>query len=264
MTISTIIPTCDRQDYLQQALESVLSQTVKPLEIIIVNNGKEQLQLPVELAAKAKIYNILPYAGAAQARNFGASVAAGDYLAFLDDDDLWEEKYLEKVSKALATGAECVISRLDELQDGQVSLYKNAHGKITFPNLFVYNPGVTGSNLVVSRKLFFAVSGFDPKLPPSEDKGLLIEILRRGHKVATLPSSQAIIRVHPHSRHSDDAARLAEGINQFTRKYGKLMTRKQLLRNWLKVYRYRYKGGSKKALLVYIPLYFLFRLMKFL
>ena len=256
--ISCVIPTCDRPQFLVEAVQSVLRQTVKPCEIIIVNNGKEIVQLPQEITSRVKIYNLPRYVGAAQARNFGAFLATGQYLAFLDDDDLWAVEYLAKVAAAAAEGARCIISRLDQLRGGKVEIFKNAHGKITLTHLLIYNPGITGSNLVIARELFFAVGGFDPKLPPSEDKSLVIEVLNLGNKVTTLPDSQAIIRFHTLSRLSD-AVRLAEGVCQFTRKYGRLMTRKQYLGNWLKIYRHRYEAGQSWAFVPFVCLYVLDR-----
>ena len=69
-TISCVIPTCDRNDLLIESLYSILNQTHKPNEIIIVNNGREELALPEPFAKVMAVHNIIPYAGVAQARNF--------------------------------------------------------------------------------------------------------------------------------------------------------------------------------------------------
>ena len=177
-TISCVIPTCDRNDLLIESLYSILNQTHKPNEIIIVNNGREELVLPEPFAKVMVVHNIIPSAGVAQARNFGAILSSSNYLAFLDDDDLWPEDYLEKVSKTLVTSnAKCVISRMDKLENGKTSLLKNPLGQITINNILVRNPGCGGPNVVVNRQLFFESGGYDPKLPPSEDKALILEIL---------------------------------------------------------------------------------------
>lgn len=256
MKISCIIPTCDRNDFLRETIVSVLNQTIQPFEIIIVNNGGGEVILPDDLKIKVKIFNIMHYAGAAQARNFGASVAQGDYLAFLDDDDLWHQDYIKNILQSIGEGGRCVVSRLDKLKGDRIAGYKNAQDKIKIRNILVENPGITGSNLVIAKDLFFKISGFDPKLPPSEDKSLVLELLIKGYSVVTLPDNQAIIREHPGVRLSGDK-KMAEGIFQFTRKYGSLMTRREKLLNWLKIYRYRFRTGDKMTLIPFLFLYLL-------
>ena len=87
MKISVIIPTCDRQDFLQEAIDSVKAQTLSVHEIIVVNNGNTPIEKDSPLHTQAKILELPPYSGASMARNTGALQATGDYLAFLDDDD---------------------------------------------------------------------------------------------------------------------------------------------------------------------------------
>ncbi|MBU1131464.1 glycosyltransferase family 2 protein [Patescibacteria group bacterium] len=261
MKISCIIPTCDRPDFLPITIRSILKQTLKPDEILIINNGKGEVTLPDDLAEKVTVYNIIPYAGVAQARNFGACLAKGEYLAFLDDDDLWNDNYLKNVAKAIDLGAECIISRLDQMVDKEILPFKNAHGKVSIDYILVLNPGITGTNIVISKDAFFKLGGYDPKLPPSEDKTLILEALRNNMKIMTLPNNQAIIRVHNNERLTD-SAKIAEGIFHFTRKYSDLMNKRQLLTNWFKIYQYRYDSGKKSAFVPFVFLYVIFRLVK--
>lgn len=247
--ISCVIPTCDREELLKEALLSVKRQSVPPSEIVVVNNGSKPLDadgLPVD----AKVFEIVPRSGAAQTRNFGASVARGDYLAFLDDDDLWSPDYLRNASAAAREGARCIVSRLDQTRDGVVSPYRNPHGIMTLDNLMVFNPGITGSNLVISKKLFFELHGYDPRLPPSEDKSLLVEALLHDTAITTLPDNFALARMHAVGARLTDATSQARGIRQFTRKYGHLMNLAQWCFNIQKMCFYSYSGGRKSA---YLP-----------
>lgn len=251
MKISCIIPTYNRNNFLIEAVNSVLKQTIQPFEIIIINNGKQPVNLPADLAQKTIVYDIVPDAGASQARNFGAALAKGDYLAFLDDDDLWSEKYLENASAAIKDGAPCIVSRLDKLENGKVSAFKNADKILTINNILVFNPGVTGSNVVIKKEIFNKLGGFDVKLPTSEDKALLLEALKLKISIATLPDNQAIRRMHGKGQLSDPD-KIAEGIYQFTRKYVGLMSKKDYLYNWYKIYQYQYLEGSKISGVKYI------------
>lgn len=246
--ISVIISTCDRPEFLPETLRSVLAQTRKPDEIILVNNGRAALNLSAEFASLVQVYNIVPYAGAAQARNFGAAVAVGNYLTFLDDDDLWPADYLKTAAAVCERGTKCVLGRIDALRSGQVSPFKNPSGRLTIPNILVFNPGITGSNIVIEKQAFFDARGFDPKLPPSEDKSLVLELLRSGIGVEVLPDNQVLWRDHRGERLTNHA-KMAEGIYQFVRKYGALMNAHQKVKNWLKIYHYRWRAGERRALI---------------
>ena len=121
MKISCIIPTHNRGDYLKEALNSVICQTREPDEIIVVNNGEQRVDLVGLESESIKIFNIVPHAGASQARNFGASVAAGDYLAFLDDDDMWGKDYVLNVYNAIKNdlAIDCAVSALKKLSNNK-------------------------------------------------------------------------------------------------------------------------------------------------
>lgn len=253
--MSCVIPTCDRPKLLFRAVNSVLGQTVLPDEIIIVNNGKASIILSKDIIDRVKIYNIKPYAGASWARNFGVGRSQGDYIAFLDDDDVWNKRYIENNLKAIKKGAQCILSRIDIMEGGKLISQKNPDGKLTLDKLLVQNPGAGGPNLVISKKLFLAVGGYDVKLPTSEDKSLIIEIISRGVKIVTLPNNQVIASRDPKVSRLTNPVIMAEGIYQFTRKYKHLMNKKQYLLNLLKIYKYRYKSGKKMAIFPFIFLY---------
>ena len=101
--ISVVIPSYNRFEFLQKAIESVLGQTYKNFEIILVNDGSTQEEYynhkfpevvkVINLETNQK--NILGYVSNEYIRNFGINAAKGKYLAFLDDDDLWMPKKLE-------------------------------------------------------------------------------------------------------------------------------------------------------------------------
>ena len=243
-SISVIIPTCnDRDAYLKETLRCVLSQTVAPLEIIVINNGESELHNIEGLGidGKVKICDIVHYAGVAQARNFGACLAKGDYVAFIDDDDLWEKKYLEKVAEIIKKEKpDCVITRLDQILDGTISNYKNADNGLTIDDILIRNPGITGSSVIVRREIFKEVGGYNPKMPTSEDKSLVLEMLLRNYKVITAPHIQSILRQHSGNRLTNVKS-MAEGITIFLKKYRTIMNKKQRGVNLAKINYYKYK-----------------------
>jgi len=126
--ISVIMPVYNVQAYLRPCLESILSQTLKEIEIICVNDGSTDGSVDIlqEYAQKdARVVLIdRPHEGAAPARNEGIRLARGAYLSILDSDDIFLPDMLEKLyQRALATEADIVICRSCTLntQTGQLT-----------------------------------------------------------------------------------------------------------------------------------------------
>lgn len=95
-SISVIIPFYSHADWLEEALDSVLSQTLPADEIIVINDGsKEDLLELIEKYKDSVRFLQQENKGAAAARNFGIESASGEIVAFLDSDDLWEPNKLE-------------------------------------------------------------------------------------------------------------------------------------------------------------------------
>lgn len=229
-TISVIIPTCDRPSLFEEALASVRAQSVAPCEVLVINNGT--VPLPDEARKQATVVDIMPYAGAAQARNFGALLAQGDYLAFLDDDDLWESSYLEKAGRLIDEHhPDLIVTRLDRLANGKVEPYRDV-SKVAdlYTAVLTTNPGVGGPNSVVKKSAFMAVGGYDVQLITSEDRALYIELHRHGYRIVTAGHIQAIAREHSAERLTD-RAKMIEGKERFLRKYHRLMPPAVRLRN---------------------------------
>lgn len=260
--ISCIIPTCDREELLVQTLESVLNQTKRADEIIVVDNGKSDVHLPSKFNDHVKMVRLPPGAGVSRARNTGAKAATHEMLAFIDDDDLWEQKYLERATSAFEDGADCAVSRLDRLIDGKILPYKNAAGLVSTKNILMFNPGITGSNLVVKKNIFLSVGGYDEALPPSEDKSLVLDFLLKGSvNIVVLPHNQAIQRWHDRDRLTNPY-RLAIGIDAFTKKYRGLMDTPTYLFNRWKYFKARVGARNKIAFIGLITYWLAYRLAK--
>lgn len=253
LKISCIIPTCGRPALLTEALNSVLNQTVQPFEIILVDNGKNKVFLPAEISDKVIIKRTEPLIGAARARNLGAKAAQGDFLAFLDDDDCWNPRYLERVIPVIKNGAQCIYGRLDLRQGEKIMPFKNPLDKINLKNLLISNPGVGGPNIVIEKRLFDEIGGYDETLAVSEDKSLAIEMLKRGVRIEVLPENEVVVRSTQQGL-SSDHEKLAEGISRFTCKYRLLMNKKEFIFNWYKIVYHRYKSGRK---IYFFPFVFL-------
>jgi glycosyltransferase involved in cell wall biosynthesis len=214
------------------------------------------VQLP-DFPLPVRHFKTVYRAGVAQARNIGVSLANTVYVAFLDDDDLWAPDYLQGMVRRIeAESPDCLIARLDQLVDGRILPGKNAEGLLRKDIILIRNPGTTDSTMVVKKSAFLKAGGCNVKLPAGYDKALILEFLRQGLHVVTVPECQAILRQHGKGDRLTGASSMAEGIYQFYRIYRNQMNTGQRLFNLYKIN--RYKWMSHKTLLNWITYAFFF------
>lgn len=101
MRFSVIMPLYNKGPYVEKALRSILSQTFPDFELIIVNDGSQDVSLAIAnrvLEGTGAIVIDQENAGVSTARNNGVATSHGDYLCFLDADDWWEPTFLERMN----------------------------------------------------------------------------------------------------------------------------------------------------------------------
>ncbi len=250
MKISVIIPTCDRQDFLQEAIDSVKAQTLSVHEIIVVNNGNTPIEKDSPLHTQAKILELPPYSGASMARNTGALQATGDYLAFLDDDDKWDQDFLKNLSETIKThqtdGA--FGERVKFFQNGCTKKYTNClpQGGVptTCAKTFYKAPGFGGTNFLVKAAAFKDLGGFDTNLHTSEDQDLFVRLILSQHRLEMCPEAICYVRQHDRVRLRYGALR---GLCIYYAKYWKNLNIKQHLH-----FAKRFFNGVKKIIVRFI------------
>lgn len=173
MKYSIIIPTFNRAQVLPEVLQSVNKATVNyESEIIVIDDGSTDNT--GDLLADYNITYIKldkPSGGPAYPRNFGASIAKGEYLCFLDSDDFWKENKLIEVDR--------IVSQYDV--DFLYHSFEGHHARsLSFMQILYRNEIVT-SSVVIRRSVFEEMDGFNisPDLKSVEDYDLWIRIFQR-------------------------------------------------------------------------------------
>lgn len=180
MTISVIIPTYNRKEMVLNAIKSVLEQSSKPNEIIVVDDGStdstEDL-FPIE----GVIYHKIEHSGfPGKVRNTGASLSTSEYLAFLDSDDIWFKDKLQKQLEYFMSNSKCQILHTKErwIMNGKlISQKKRKHN--TSGNIFkdslqgcIMGP----STILMEKKLYLEYGGFSETIEVGEDYDLWLRI----------------------------------------------------------------------------------------
>ncbi len=181
--ISVIIPTFNRAKLVVDAVRSVLDQKEVPekVEVIVVDDGStddtEQTLAKVDGEIE---YIRREHSGVSAARNLGISISRGEWIAFLDSDDLWLPGKLREQMKFFAAHPDIFLCQTEEIwiRNGKRINPRKYHGKPSgdcFP-LLLERCLVSPSAVVVHRGLFDFAGLFDESLPACEDYDLWLRI----------------------------------------------------------------------------------------
>lgn len=193
-SFSVVIPTRNRPHFLKEAISSVLAQSLRPRDIIVVDDGEGAREALKGLSEEFVVLDNRQH-GPVAARNLGVSSSTSDVIAFLDDDDWWtDQKYLEKATCCFDTGSD----------------FSFGDGKLVFDNgapdlPFSFDASKTSlerdNTILISavcyrRSLHFTLGAFDETLPYYWDWDWYLRIARSGAKFAHIAEPVAAIRVH--------------------------------------------------------------------
>ena len=242
--ISCVIPTHNRDEYLKEAINSVIKQSQAPIEIIISNNiPNKKTQKVVEMIAQKSsvpinyIEHDLKGKGPAS-YNLAASKSIGDYIAFLDDDDLWESKYLEKMSLFISNNnSKITYSWFNKLKNNQKTPYKKLDDNLKMRDFLLRNPGSTISNLIVEKEIFVGLGGFDDYINPSYDKDFLMRAIYFGYKYNVLKENLVTQRKHNNDQLTDINKDFLIGLKKFFKKHEWIATPSIKIKFWIKFWK---------------------------
>jgi len=179
--VSVIIPAYNRCDLLKKAVDSVLGQTRKDFELIVVDDGSTDGTAALLASYGECLHSIRQEnKGPSAARNRGIAEARGELVAFLDSDDCWEKEKLSSQIEAMEANPEYPISHTQEVwfRRGELLPQKKIHRK---PHGWIFAQClplccVSASTVVARRSLLEEAGGFDESFPCCGDYDLWIRL----------------------------------------------------------------------------------------
>ena len=193
--VSVVIPTYNRRNFIQQAIESVLNQTYKDYEIIIVDDASTDgtTDWLTTTYPDIKVISLTKNCGAPRARNEGIRAAKGDIVAFLDSDDQWLPNYLEKQIEALKANPSAIFSFCNYSRQ-----IKKAN-KIIKTDKYIYKPKpqyldfihhqimksliLTMSSVIIYRQALVKAGYLNEQLKNCHDIELYLRLLKFGELI---------------------------------------------------------------------------------
>ena len=214
-TVSVIIPTFNRWPMVGEAVESVLAQSFKDFELIVVDDGSGDGTAEKIKALGGDIRMIVQSRrGVSAARNHGASAARGRYLAFLDSDDLWLPEKLAVQTSFMMENPKVQICQTEEIWI-RCGVRVNPKAKHRKPSGDVFRASlelclVSPSAVMMTKGLFDEMGGFDESFPVCEDYDLWLRSAV-SHRVALIPKQLVIKR----GGHADQLSRSTWGMDRY-------------------------------------------------
>ncbi len=203
--VSVVIVTFNRPDYVPLAIQSVLDQTFQDFEIIVVDNGIEK---PAESIvkkfndARIKYLPQVENTGCSGGKNVGIKSAQGEYVAFLDDDDVWLpeklELQIEVLEKASSDTGFCFTAITEVRDKGEINSQVPGGEDDYFEFALRKFNGFLSSTLVIKRDVFEEVGLLSEDFPSHTDIDLIIRITKKYRGVAI---NKPLIRMCLKSNH---------------------------------------------------------------
>lgn len=208
--VSVIIPNYNYEKFIAATVESVLAQTYENIEIIIVDDGSKDNSLEVlkQFGEKIRIIE-QKNQGVSEARNNGVRNSTGDFVAFLDADDIWLPEKLQRQIEKFNSDAEiglvhCSMTLIDP-QDKPIGELKDGQEDWVAEEFLLFERGVVvgaGSTALVKRQIFDEVGGFDLRLSTAADWDFCYQISCK-YRFGFISEPLVLYRMHGTNMHGN-------------------------------------------------------------
>jgi len=206
--ISVIVVTHNRPKDVMDTLVSLQNQSVKPFEIIVIDDASDIPFNTKDNNENVQIIRFNKEVGASRARNYGIKISTGEYLAFIDDDAVADANWLEEIQKGITVGADVLGGPLEPLYEANPPEWWNekAFGHYVSvgnsPKNFVDH--IWGANMIIKREVLRKIGLFRSDVGPQngmhltrEDTDLVSRAKRKGYRVAFMSKAVVYHKVKP-------------------------------------------------------------------
>jgi len=222
--VTVVITTRNRASLIERAIKSVLYQTYKPIELIVVDDFSSDNTEVILRKFKNKIIFIRhkECKGGAAARMTGSQKAKGNYIAFLDDDDEWHSSKIEKqYIIAESTSSNCaVITCGAKITNNRSTayLYPVLNGRIR-PKIFSTGFITIPSNHFFKKEIFDNIGGYDLDLPAHNEHDIWMKLAKADYETKLIKEPLVIVREDGRERMMTDTTIRIKSFEIFYRKW---------------------------------------------
>ena len=198
--VSCVVPVYNGEHYLSEALDSILAQTYGPLEVIVVDDGSTDGSALVCQKYRGRVvYRKQINRGPAVARNHGVSAAHGEFIAFLDADDLWHPEKLVRQMVRFAARSELNVC-LTHVQNFWIAELKEEAERFQNHRITRPLPGYVTQSLLARREIFGSVGWFNTSFKHGDAQDWFMRAAEQGIVMELLPDVLVYRRLHRGNR----------------------------------------------------------------
>jgi glycosyltransferase involved in cell wall biosynthesis len=218
MKVSVIIPNYNRAALIGETIENMLSQTLLPHEVIVVDDGSTDNSVEAIKSFGNRVTLLQqPNRGPASARNKGLSVATGEFIQFMDSDDLFSKNKIEVQAKKLAeTDSDIVFSPWAKLHlNGKYAVFENhvlqnemPSSRLHLLHWYLRGWSTVFQTFMIKHSFLKSVGQYKEDLMPAEDIELFVRILLRQPKITFTNECLTIYRLHDFAKISGEGTQL--------------------------------------------------------
>ena len=186
--ISVIIPLYNKEDFIKEAVSSVLAQSFTNFELIIINDGSTDGSLSIVNTLDDERVKIISTEnqGVGAARNLGIQNSINDWVAFLDADDYWQSSFLEELVKAMNDypSNKIFVTGRSRIYKDTIERYQNKYLPVDgttkainyYKIISKYLPPINSSNTIINKTYILENKGFNKNIKQYEDHDLWIRL----------------------------------------------------------------------------------------
>ena len=194
--VSCIVPVFNGERYLGEALDSILAQQYRPLEVIVVDDGSIDGTAAIVRGYGDRVRALRqPNAGAPAARNLGVQAARGAFIAFLDSDDLWHHDKLSRQMARFGARPELDVS-VTYLQTFWIPELRDEAERFRDHPLAQPQPGYVTITMLARRTLFERVGAFNTTRTVGDPMEWFVRAAEHDAVMELLPDTLAFRRMH--------------------------------------------------------------------
>jgi len=192
--VTVIVAVHNGQRFLRPALESLYAQDYEPFEVVLIDDGSTDGSSEIARSFPSIRYVYQENRGQAAARNAGLLAARGEFLAYLDDDDLIPPHKLRRQAEYLIANPDvgCVLGRQQIMLEPGVEPPEWLKRDTIFGDL----DGIPFVSAMIRTELMRDVGGFDPSYRFAEDRDLFVRLREHGVRIGVLPEILLFRRFH--------------------------------------------------------------------
>lgn len=203
LKLTVVMPAFNASSTIERALRSVASQSLVPSEIIVVDDGSTDTTAELASRAGVRVFRTPGNWGPSAARNLACQHASGEFIAFLDADDVWYPGKLAAQGKAMMENSDCALCYTnfvrfpsDEQPPNFADAFAHAERRVTREVL--RNPYLGTPTVVIKTSVFHELGGFNTAFRYGEDVDLWMRIAAR-YPVLHIPSVLCAVAISPNS-----------------------------------------------------------------